>query len=57
MIGFKNSFEFKKTLELGIDSCELVEAEIVIDHGQKMNVFSVYCRSSWGLTPVKPVIL
>jgi hypothetical protein len=34
---------------LGTDSCELVGAEIVIDHGQKVNVFSVYCAPGWGL--------
>jgi exonuclease III len=49
MIGIKNGIEFKKTQELGTDSCELVGAEILIDHGQKVNVFSVYCAPGWGL--------
>jgi exonuclease III len=51
MISIKNGIEFKKTLELSTDSCELVGAEIVIDHGQKVNVFSVYCAPGWGLNP------
>jgi exonuclease III len=33
MIGIKNGIEFKKTPELGTNLCELVGAEIVIDHG------------------------
>jgi hypothetical protein len=41
--------EFKKTLALGTDSCELVGVEIVINHSQKVNVFSVYCAPGWGL--------
>jgi hypothetical protein len=48
-IGIKNVIEFKKTLELGTETCELVGAEILIDHGQKVNVFSVYCTPGWGL--------
>jgi hypothetical protein len=53
MISIKNGIEFKKTLELGTDSCELVGAEIVIDHGQKVDVFSVYCAPGWGLNSHK----
>jgi hypothetical protein len=34
---------------LGTGSCELFGAEIVIDHGQKVKVFSVYCAPGWGL--------
>jgi hypothetical protein len=49
MIGIKNDIKFQKTLKLSIDSYELVGAEIVIDHGQKVNVFSVYCTPGWGL--------
>jgi hypothetical protein len=50
MIGIKNGIEFKKTLELGTDSCELVGAEILVYHGQKVNdVFSMYCAPCWGL--------
>jgi exonuclease III len=53
MISIKNGTEFKKTLELGTDSCELVGAEIAIDHGQKVNVFSLYCVPGWGLNSQK----
>jgi hypothetical protein len=53
MISIKNGTEFKKTLELGTDSCELVGTEIAIDHGQKVNVFSLYCVPGWGLNPQK----
>jgi exonuclease III len=49
MISIKNGTKFKKTLELGTDSCELVGAEIAIDHGQKVKIFSLYCVPSWGL--------
>jgi hypothetical protein len=28
----------------------LVGAEIVIDHGQRVNVFFLYCTPGWGLT-------
>jgi exonuclease III len=35
MISIKNGTEFKKTLELGTDSCKLVGTEIAIDHALK----------------------
>jgi hypothetical protein len=48
MIGIKSGIKFKKTLELGSGLFELVGADIVVDHGQKVNIVSVYCAPGWG---------
>jgi hypothetical protein len=48
MIKIKSGIEFKRTLEVGSGLFELVGAKIVVDHGQKVNIVSVYCAPRWG---------
>jgi exonuclease III len=49
LIGIKNSIQFKKTLERGGDTCNIVGAEILIDYGQRVNIVSAYCARGLAL--------